>query len=215
MGRRMDHLRADAIADGEASRARGLALGRSAPVQHGRRRRQPSASLPPAWPDATAFRPRSRPVAIRPRSSISLLEARQPDLVITLAEIVLGRHDSRGRSATCRCSSRRAAPIASVIANARRSHSAVKHRLVRLGPHRTGPRHAAHIVCAVHQAHLVRLLRQSRADHAVAGDEFRKAFLAPAFGAGGAHRHHEITNFRGRIPDPDFGARLAVRSRNP
>src|SRR6476659_5551349 len=53
---------------------------------------------------------------------------------------------------------------------------------------------------------LVRLFRQSRADHAVAGDQIHQTFFAPAFGAGGSHREHEISNFGGRIPDANLRA---------
>src|SRR5258708_19530196 len=61
----------------------------------------------------------------------------------------------------------------------------------------------------------MRLLRQSRADHAVAGDEARKAFVAPAVGARRAHRQHEITNFRGRIPDANIGALRQLKTEIP
>src|SRR6266481_8760742 len=53
---------------------------------------------------------------------------------------------------------------------------------------------------------LVRPFRQSGADHAVAGDEVRQTLLAPAVGAWGAHRQHEISNFRSRIPDANLRA---------
>src|SRR5205085_3267835 len=51
---------------------------------------------------------------------------------------------------------------------------------------------------------LVRAFRQSGPDHAVAGDELRKALFAPALRTGGAHRQHEISNFRRRIPDANI-----------
>src|ERR1700761_2509526 len=53
---------------------------------------------------------------------------------------------------------------------------------------------------------LARLLRQPGTDHAVTGDESFKLLLAPAVSALRAHRHYQITNFRGRIPDPNIGA---------
>src|ERR1035437_10837897 len=62
---------------------------------------------------------------------------------------------------------------------------------------------------------LVRLLRQSGADHAVAGNEVRKPLLAPAVGAGRAHRQHEIANFRGRIPDANIGALGQLKTEIP
>src|SRR4051794_15552431 len=53
---------------------------------------------------------------------------------------------------------------------------------------------------------LVRAFRQSGPDHAVAGDELRKALFGPALRTGGAQRQHEISNFRCRIPDSNVGA---------
>src|SRR6185369_10462272 len=53
---------------------------------------------------------------------------------------------------------------------------------------------------------LARAFRQSRPNHAVAGDEVGKAFFAPALRTGGAHRQHEVSNFRRRIPDANVGA---------
>src|SRR5947207_15522636 len=53
---------------------------------------------------------------------------------------------------------------------------------------------------------LMRVFRQSGPDHAVAGDELRKALFAPALRTGRSHRQHEISNFRGRVPDANVGA---------
>src|SRR5213083_2692957 len=53
---------------------------------------------------------------------------------------------------------------------------------------------------------LVRAFRQPGPDHAVAGDELGKALFAPALRAGRAQRQHEISDFRGRIPDANVGA---------
>src|ERR1700687_2639299 len=52
---------------------------------------------------------------------------------------------------------------------------------------------------------LMRLFRQSGADHAVAGDEVCEALFAPAVGTWGAQRKHQIANFRCRIPDANLG----------
>src|SRR5436190_5367708 len=52
---------------------------------------------------------------------------------------------------------------------------------------------------------LVWAFRQSGPDHAVAGDELGKALFAPALRSGGAHRQHEISNLRGRIPHANVG----------
>src|SRR5215210_2953640 len=46
---------------------------------------------------------------------------------------------------------------------------------------------------------------QTRSDHAVSGDEVRKAFFAPAFRAGRAHRHYQIANLRSGVPDANVG----------
>src|SRR5438067_5846989 len=60
--------------------------------------------------------------------------------------------------------------------------------------------------------YLVRAFRQPGPDHAVAGDEPGKALFAPALRTGGAHRQHEISNFRGRIPDANVGAFRQVKT---
>ena len=150
MGRRMDHPGADAVADREPGRALGLALGRSAAVQHRR--------------DAVGRqRPRHRLGRMQRLAGLDLVcgdqaafqhqpfEAREPDLVIALAQILLGRPVLAGKARhvdvpaaghSHRQRDREGAPLP----------FGVKHRLVRLGLHRTGPRDAAHVVRAVHQA---------------------------------------------------------------
>src|SRR3954453_9740433 len=59
---------------------------------------------------------------------------------------------------------------------------------------------------------LMRVFRQPGPDHAVPGDELGKALFAPALRSGGAHRQHEISNFRGRIPDANVGAFRQVKT---
>ena len=75
-----------------------------------------------------------------------------------------------------------AAPIARTIASTRPSHSAVKHRLVRLRLDLAETVHAAHVVDAVHDG-APGVFGKSGADHRVARDQLGELLLAPALGA--------------------------------
>jgi len=52
----------------------------------------------------------------------------------------------------------------------------------------------------------MRLLRETGADHAVAGHEVGQSFFAPPFGSCRTHREHEVANFGRGIPYPYVGA---------
>ena len=56
---------------------------------------------------------------------------------------------------------------------------------------------------------------QGRADQAVAGDDGGESFLAPAFGAGGAFRQHQVAQLRGAVVDHhrDLSAEARGRTR--
>src|SRR5437764_1361231 len=51
----------------------------------------------------------------------------------------------------------------------------------------------------------VRGFGQASADHGVARDKRSEPLLAPALRAGRTLRHHEVADFRGRIPHADLG----------
>src|SRR2546423_1423058 len=61
---------------------------------------------------------------------------------------------------------------------------------------------------------LMRVFRQPGPDHAVPGDELGKALFAPALRTGGAHRQHEISNFRRRIPDAKIRPFRQLKTKN-
>ena len=83
-------------------------------------------------------------------------------------------------------------------------------RLVLLGLDFAEAVHAAHVVDAVHQAISLGKLGQAGADHAIARDQRREFLLAPALGAGWAHRQDDEACLRRRIPHADFGVRGKV-----
>ena len=110
---------------------------------------------------------------------------------------------SRGRNATCRCSMRPAWPWrASARRRASPSRRGTPARPAPAEPARSPARRRGRVRRSFQ---ILRTFRQPGADHGIARDQFGEFLLAPAFGAGGAHRDDEITNLGGRIPHADFG----------
>ena len=182
---RVEVPRAHAVADGEARRR--AAPRRLAPARRGRawpaRRRRAQHALRRRARRAAA---RARPARARSRTWPGSPAAGGP----------------RARSATCRCSTRPTAPIASVSANTRRSHSAWNGGSSASAHDRAEAVRAAHVVRAVHSTPVP--IIASRVTMR------RQPLLVPALGAGRAHRHDEVADLGGRVPDADLGLRRAA-----
>ena len=146
-----------------------------------------------------------------PYSSIMFSSVDHPQAVIAELRYCAGGRLSRAKR-NASMFQMPATPIAMLSAKAALFPVGVEHRLVRLRHDRAEAVHAAHVRRAVHGISSG-CFGKPGADHAVARDQIGELLLAPAFGAGGAHRQHQIAQSRRSNPTRGFRCPSAARRR--